>query len=973
MLASTRGTTNNSDHPSDKSPLVRGRTMRNFFELCVPRSAARNGVNNIESAESEGYVEFGNITEHGSDNRRTLGVFAGVFSPVTLSMFSALLFLRMGYLVGNAGLLMTLLQFGIAYPIMIFTVASICAISTNGAVEGGGAYFMISRTLGPDFGGSIGTLFFLANVVSSALCISGCVEGIIENFGPSGHLVKELLPDGRWYQFLYCSGINTVNLLVCLIGAAMFAKTTVLILTIVCVCLSITLFGFFYQGPLEVPIPDGNTLVANITAFNYTGLSVDTLWSNLYSNYTRDYTTPSGELVTFASVFGVLFSGVTGIMAGANMSGELKQPGRAIPLGTLSAVAFTLVIYIAVSVLTAASCSRELLQENYLYMAGISVVKGSVAIGLLTATWSAALSNVIGGSRVLDALAKDRVFGFLLDFIPRGTYKNNPIAAIFVSWVLVEFVLLIGSLNLIAQLNSVLFLLSYLATNMSCLGLQLASAPNFRPQFRYFSWHSALIGMLGTLMMMFMISAIYAACSILLCVLLIIFLHLFSPSKEAHWGSISQALIFHQVRKYLLLLDSRKDHVKFWRPQVLLLVANPRTCLPLIDFINDLKKSGLYVLGHVITKEAVSSSKDDYDNGNSAVSAINPVLASNDNYQQQGDVVQTVTPHWLQLVDHMRVKAFVELTADKSVRIGVRHLVRLSGMGAMKPNTVVFGFPEQDYNTKGKRNNETNDKKVDFLSSNDSQYHSSLFHNEMFPIGKEKLDPVEYVQMLADILWMNKNLCVCRNFHRLNKERSKLREKTYIDVWPINFACPDQQDTFDTAALFMMQLACIVNMVRNWRPLTLRICVCSMENGNNSGNRSATSDIANITQTTSDSLSAVYAQMSAPLAERLRLLLAKLRIAAQLDFVEGWSAIVANRNNGGNSNGNDQMENYYKSVNSLILQRSGNTALSFIYLPRPPPDSALAPYYLTTLSTISANLPPTIFVHGVSTVTSTTL
>lgn len=966
MLASSRGTTNNSDQPSDKSPLVRGgRTMRNFFELCVPRNATPN---NIESAETEGYVEFGNITEHGIDNRRTLGVFAGVFSPVTLSMFSALLFLRMGYIVGNAGLLMTLLQFGIAYPIMIFTVASICAISTNGAVEGGGAYFMISRTLGPDFGGSIGTLFFLANVVSSALCLSGCVEGIIENFGPSGHLVKDLLPDGRWYQFLYCSGINTLNLVVCLIGAAMFAKTTVLILTIVCVCLSITLFGFFYQGPLEVAVPDSNTLIANITELNYTGLSVDTLWSNLYANYTRDYTTPAGDLVSFASVFGVLFSGVTGIMAGANMSGELKQPGRSIPMGTLSAVAFTLVVYIAVSVLTAATCSRELLQGNYLYMAGISVVKGSVAIGLLTATWSAALSNVIGGSRVLDALARDRVFGYLLDFVPRGTYKNNPIAAVFVSWVLVEFVLLIGSLNLIAQLNSVLFLLSYLATNMSCLGLQLASAPNFRPQFRYFSWHSALIGMLGTIMMMFMISAIYAACSILLCVLLIIFLHLFSPSKEAHWGSISQALIFHQVRKYLLLLDSRKDHVKFWRPQVLLLVANPRTCLPLIDFINDLKKSGLYVLGHVLTKESSVSVKDDYDNGNSTVSAINPVLTSNDS--SQGDVVQAVTPHWLQLVDHMRVKAFVELTADRSVRIGVRHLVRLSGMGAMKPNTVVFGFPEQDYSSKN-----IAEKKIDFLSSPDSQYHSTLFHNEMFPIGKENLDPIEYVQMLADILWMNKNLCVCRNFHRLNKERTKLREKTYIDVWPINFTCPDQQDTFDTTALFMMQLACIVNMVRNWRPLTLRICVCSMENGNNSANRSATSS-ANLTHSTGDSLSAVYAQMSAPLAERLRLLLIKLRISAQLDFVDGWSAILSERNNGTNSNGggpNAHMEKYYKSVNSLILQRSGNTALSFIYLPRPPTDSAAALHYLTTLSKVSANLPPTIFVHGVSTVTSTTL
>lgn len=181
---------------------------------------------------------------------------------------------------------------------------------------------MISRTLGPEFGGSIGTLFFMANVVSSALCISGCVEGLVENFGPSGYLVKGLIPDGYWWQFLYCVSLNTLNLLVCLIGASMFAKTSVFILGIVSTCLGITFFSFFYQGAMEVPVPDSNDLVKNITAYgNYTGFDSDTLKSNLWPQYGRDYTA-KGQIVNFASVFGVLFSGVTGFMAGANMSGS---------------------------------------------------------------------------------------------------------------------------------------------------------------------------------------------------------------------------------------------------------------------------------------------------------------------------------------------------------------------------------------------------------------------------------------------------------------------------------------------------------------------------------------------------------------------------------------------------------------------------------------------------------------------------
>jgi potassium/chloride transporter 9 len=180
---------------------------------------------------------------------------------------------------------------------------------------------MISRTLGPEFGGAIGSLFFLANVVGCGLAITGCVEGLIQNLGKNGLLLPEdspgLLEDGRWYRFGYCTIVNTLILIVVLIGAQMFAKTSAFILGIVVVCLFSTYVSFITKGGMDVSIPPDNTLL-NRTEFptlHYTGLSMQTLQENLYPNYGQDYTS-GGSYVNFAIVFGVLFSGVTGIMAG---------------------------------------------------------------------------------------------------------------------------------------------------------------------------------------------------------------------------------------------------------------------------------------------------------------------------------------------------------------------------------------------------------------------------------------------------------------------------------------------------------------------------------------------------------------------------------------------------------------------------------------------------------------------------------
>ncbi|KAG9493895.1 hypothetical protein GDO78_001651 [Eleutherodactylus coqui] len=855
---------------------------------------------------------------------RKLSTFLGVVVPTLLAMFSVVLFLRIGFVVGHSGLYETVGMLVLSYFIISMTVLSVCAISTNGALDAGGAYYMISRALGPEFGGSIGIMFFLANVCGSALYILGLVETIVAMFGNSageaGGSGVHVLPQSYWFEFLYGTVLLFLCLLVCLVGASIYAKATFLIFIIVMVVLITVFISFFVVKEKVVSIVTTDSNGTHYLNGTFTGFRLSTLKDNVYPQYARDYTT--GRMMSFTTVFAVMFNGCTGIMAGSNMSGDLKNPSYSIPRGTIIAVIFTYIIYNVLALIISCTCGRTLLQNDYSFLRDINVWPPLVTIGICCSTLSASMSNLIGASRILYALAKDELFGKLFLPAKKTSQGGNPWMAVILSWFLVQLVLFAGKLNTIAAIVTIFFLLVYAAVGLACLALEWASAPNFRPTFRYFTWHICILGILGCVTMMFLINAIYASASIVFMLILLLCLHYLSPSHS--WGFISQALIFHQVRKYLLMLDVRKDHVKFWRPQILLLVSNPHSPNNLITFANDLKKSGLFILGHVCLEEL-------------------DVLPS--------DPLQAQTDFWLQLVDKLNVKAFVNLTLSDSVRYGAQQLLFISGLGGMRPNTVIMGFYTRSSPDELLRNE---------LEVDQGRSAPLLYTSDGRKQTTESFSPWEYVAIISDSIKMSKNVVLARYFSEFDKAHvcSSKGKETYIDVWPLNLLRPDSATYVNTCSLFLLQMACVLNMVRSWKKAKLRLYLCVEQD------------------------SGLHGQEI-----KLKQLLKDLRIKASIHTV-AWDPVVAlhwhkqvaeNSESSGESylnfpnNSIRVSGDYLEAVNHMILEQNSNLppAVRFLYLPRPPADTSVYNRFLHQVEMISRNLGPTLLIHGVTPVTST--
>eukprot|EP00924_Labyrinthula_sp_SR-Ha-C_P003468 maker-scaffold_15-snap-gene-10.78-mRNA-1 protein AED:0.06 eAED:0.06 QI:0/0/0/1/0/0/2/0/991 len=606
----------------------------------------------------------------------------GVFIPVLLNIWGVIMFLRLGWVVGQAGLLLGTLIIIAANVVTGLTSLSLCAICTNGEVEGGGVYFLISRALGPVYGGTIGVLFFCAQAIATSLYVIGFAESVVDLIVSTGgdYFTGSEINDIRVIGL----SVSVVLLLVALVGIGWYAKTQVGLLIVLLIAMASVFVGAFLP---QIPNEQDNE-EAGFVGFGDV--------RNLGPNF------QDGE--SFFTVFAVFFPAVTGIMAGANLSGDLDNPSVAIPKGTLSAIALTFVSYLLLLWFVGLVCLAEVdgndeggLLYNTLIMKDVSVFEYLVYIGVFAATLSSALASLVGAPRILQSVASDKLFPWpWFNFFSYGTEKNNePIRAYFLTFAINCGCVAVGDLNAIAPIITNFFMISYALTNYACFASSHVQAPNWRPSFRYYNKYLSAAGALLCIIVMFLIDWIPALITCVVAVLMMMYLN--TLDVDINWGEAGQAMKYTKTLESLETLQmSEKVHVKTFRPQFLLMTGDPYQRLWLLKFTSllSLTGGGILIAGEVIDKSKkkpmVESAKTEENGGGDLIKQEGEL--EGDGYKLDPVGTGSVRNLFNKGRTPSEISDGLESVVADSIYSGFHKLMQLSGVGRLRPNTVVLGF-----------------------------------------------------------------------------------------------------------------------------------------------------------------------------------------------------------------------------------------------------------------------------------------
>ncbi len=545
-----------------------------------------------------------------------LGTFGGVYTPSILTILGVIMYLRFGWVVGQVGLYPTLLIVTLSTSITLLTSLSICAIATDRVVRAGGAYYMISRSLGIESGGAVGIPLYFAQAISVALYTIGFAESLQITFPQLDVRIVALVT-------------TIIVTLVAIKSANLAIKAQYFIMAAIALSLVAFVVGSLMQSqPIQAtPI---------------------------------DLEFASDEKLGFWPVFAVFFPAVTGIMAGVNMSGDLRDPTKSIPSGTLAAVITGYVIYMIIPFFLYFSAEEAALLGDRLIMQRIAFWGPSILLGVWGATLSSALGSILGAPRVLQALARDGILPAKLRFLGNGSgEEDEPRIATAVTLGFVLIAVAVGDLNLIAPVLSMFFLTTYLVLNLAAGIESFLRSPSFRPSFKV-HWIFSFLGVIGCLGVMFLIDPVATVMAAI--IVFSIYIWLERRELESAWGDVRQGLWMALVRMGVMQLSYTPD-TKNWRPHILTFSGAPT------------KRWHLVELAAAFTH-------------NRSLFTVCTVLPSGSRNPTQCSEMEVTLREYL---ERRGIQGLVRVITAADPFSGGKQLVESYGIGPLVPNTVLLG------------------------------------------------------------------------------------------------------------------------------------------------------------------------------------------------------------------------------------------------------------------------------------------
>ncbi|XP_036266380.1 solute carrier family 12 member 7 isoform X3 [Pipistrellus kuhlii] len=744
---------NNGD--MERESFFEGKNMALFEEEMDSNPMVSSLLNKLANYTnlSQGVVEH----EEAEESRRRevknpgMGTFIGVYLPCLQNILGVILFLRLTWIVGVAGVLESFLIVFMCCTCTMLTAISMSAIATNGVVPAGGSYYMISRSLGPEFGGAVGLCFYLGTTFAGAMYILGTIEIFLTYISPGASIIHAQSPEGEAVAMLHnmrVYGTCTLALMAMVVFVGVKYVNKLALVFLACVVLSIlaiyagviksafdppdipvcllgnrtlsrrnfdvcakvfttnngtvttALWGLFCNNSMPSAICDEYFAQNNLTEIQgipgvASGVFLDNLWS-VYTDkgvFVEKQGTPSvpvpeesrnsklpyvlTDIMTyFTMLVGIYFPSVTGIMAGSNRSGDLRDAQKSIPTGTILAIVTTSFIYLSCIMLFGACIEGVILRDKFGEALQGNLVIGMLAwpspwvivIGSFFSTCGAGLQSLTGAPRLLQAIARDGIVPFLQVF-GHGKANGEPTWALLLTALICEIGILIASLDSVAPILSMFFLMCYMFVNLACAVQTLLRTPNWRPRFRYYHWTLSFLGMSLCLALMFICSWYYALFAMLIAGCIYKYIEYRGAEKE--WGDGIRGLSLNAARYALLRVEHGTLHTKNWRPQVLVMlnldseqcVKHPR----LLSFTTQLKAGkGLTIVGSVLE---------------------GTYLDKHAEAQQAEENIRA-------LMGTEKTKGFCQLVVSSNLRDGMSHLIQSAGLGGMKHNTVLMAWPE---------------------------------------------------------------------------------------------------------------------------------------------------------------------------------------------------------------------------------------------------------------------------------------